>query len=94
MKKRELVQLLEEDGIIEKHRSGWYRTVSYEDILKTASTLLMREGFTTTLDVKTDLRDRGYWVTQGYVSEVMDSLQSVGVLKYIDNGTYRKYYIA
>lgn len=94
MKKKELIQLLLNEGTIERHQSGWYKTVTRDDIISAVNLMLLTDDFTTTLDVKNFLRERGYWVVQQDVSEVMDMLYSSGILKYLDNGTYRNYYFA
>jgi hypothetical protein len=47
-----------------------------DDIERTFKKLIEEDGSTTTLDVKNDLRARGYWVKQSEVSTVLDAIVS------------------
>ena len=57
-------------------------------ILDAAST-----GTTTTLDVKRELRDRGYWAVQSDVSFLMDQIASASGWPWWDLGGFRLYAI-
>lgn len=48
-------------------------------------------GTTTTLDVKRELRDRGYWAVQSDVSFLMDQIASASGWPWWDMGGFRLY---
>jgi len=52
----------------------------------TAQKQIDQEGYTTTLDVKNELRAAGYWATQDAVSQIMDELANEGVYHWEDSG--------
>ncbi|MGM9507006.1 hypothetical protein ACS5NO_04750 [Larkinella sp. GY13] len=57
-----------------------------------ATTLILAEGSTTTLDVKTYLRNRGYEAYQAVVSKLLFLVAQREKWAVNDNGTYRVYY--
>lgn len=64
-----------------------------QKIQETALSLITKNGSTTTLDIKTELRKLyplEMWV-QKVVSEVLDQYQDDVGLECLDNGTYRTY---
>lgn len=59
-----------------------------------ATTLILAEGSTTTLDVKNHLRNRGYRAYQAEVSTWLFAVAQQEKWAINDNGTYRVYYFA
>ena len=57
-----------------------------------ATTLILAEGSTTTLGVKTHLRNRGYEAYQAVVSKLLFLVAEQEKWAVNDNGTYRVYY--
>ncbi|GAB3931007.1 hypothetical protein [Larkinella terrae] len=57
-----------------------------------ATTLILAEGSTTTLDVKNHLRKRGYRAYQADVSDLLFAVAQQENWAINDNGTYRVYY--
>lgn len=57
-----------------------------------ATTLIMAEGSTTTLDVKNHLRNRGYLAYQSDVSTRLFEVAQQENWAINDNGTFRVYY--
>lgn len=92
MKRKELIRQLEAEGVVEKHDSGWYRVVTDIEVAVAVNWMLLSHRYTTTLDVKNHLRERGFWATQDHISQAMDRMHQAGVLNYLDNGTFRQYY--
>lgn len=55
-------------------QTGIKPVAEYSDIVDTFEKMIGETGSTTTLDVKRDLRDRGFWVKQADVSEALDRI--------------------
>ena len=55
--------------------------------------LICRNGNTTTLDIKNELRDRGYWAQQGEVSSLMNEIYDKEGWDFTTNGMHRIYFI-
>lgn len=92
MKRKELVRQLENEGLVERHESGWYRVTTEADVASAVNWMLLTQQYTTTLEVKNFLRNRGFWAIQADISRAMDKMYQAGVLDYLDNGTFRQYY--
>lgn len=69
------------------------KTLTKDDIKFVAIELLQSDMTVTNLDVKYDLRKRGYFATQNAIAKIMDELSLEGIFGYIYNGTYRSYFI-
>lgn len=88
---RGILNVLLADGVICIHDGATYLAATPKVILDTAVRLIQSAGNTTTLDVKQCLRTCNYWVTQSDVSHALDMAQQLGLLSFVDNGTYRVY---
>lgn len=85
--------------------STYTATEFYNDLVLAAAIRLIKEnGFTTTLDIKNELRVRHACIdmgntsirpiiTQDIVSNAMSFLADNSYFSYTDNGTYRTYYL-
>ena len=62
-------------------------------VIDTALELITKNGKTTNLEIKKALRNNDYFATQGKVSVMMDSLFDGNGLEFVNNGTYREYYL-
>lgn len=69
------------------------KTLDIFAVRKIAFDLILEFGYTTTLDVKTALRNSNYSATQNQVSSIMDYLWEEGILDFDYNGKFRIYYI-
>ena len=67
------------------------RTLTPETVLNTAIALMHTHGTTTTLEVKTQLRNDGHWALQADVSLLMDQLARREGWHYQSTGRYRIY---
>ena len=67
------------------------QTLTKKIVQDVGTHLIESNGSTTTLDVKQELRNQGYWAVQHEISTFMSQLADDGVFKYTDNGTYRTY---
>lgn len=67
------------------------KSLSQEAVRQMAESLMLLNGFTTTLDVKMALREQGYAALQADVSAYMDELAAELEWYYQYNGTYRIY---
>lgn len=70
-----------------------YQVVTYADVESTARKLIEKNGETTTLDVKNNLRDQGFFAVQSDISRFMDQVaNSVSEIEWNDTGGHRIYY--
>ena len=67
------------------------QSLSHEAVRQMAESLMLLNGFTTTLDVKMALREQGYKALQAEVSSFMDELAAELEWYFQFNGTYRVY---
>lgn len=71
------------------------KSFTNNDVLVAAQKLIETNGSTTTLDVKNELRDQGFWAIQDDVAREMDVLENAGLLVHDDGaasaGWYRTY---
>jgi hypothetical protein len=75
-----------------RKRQNQYRTVTKDAIREVADLLIRRDTSTTTLDLKLELRRRGFWAQQRQVSQVMIDLADEGCFTFTSNGIYRTYF--
>lgn len=68
------------------------KTVTLGDVQKVAQDLITANGNTTTLEVKRELRNQGFFAIQNEVSSAMDYLNQSGILDFTNNGMWRTYY--
>lgn len=68
------------------------KSLTLLDVSTVAVELITKNGSTTTLDVKQELRNQGFYATQEKVSAIMDELNSYGTLGFTTNGSWRTYY--
>lgn len=62
-----------------------------QDVLNVATKLIKKNGQTTTLEVKQELRNQRFWAVQADVSGVMDALAESGLLEHNFGAPYRTY---
>lgn len=67
------------------------QVIDKTDVLNAAKALIDTDGFTTTLDVKRELRAQSLWALQRDVSSLMEELYEDGTLEFDDLGTHRSY---
>ena len=70
------------------------QTLTKKIVQDVGTHLIESNGSTTTLDVKQELRNQGYWAVQHEISTFMSQLADDGVFEYTDNGTYRIYQLS
>ncbi|WP_111626898.1 hypothetical protein [Larkinella arboricola] len=70
------------------------KKITRQAVCLAATTLILAEGSTTTLDVKNHLRNRGYRAYQAEVSTWLFAVAQQQNWAINDNGTYRVYYFA
>ncbi|RRA99741.1 hypothetical protein [Larkinella rosea] len=68
------------------------KKINQQAVRMAATTLILAEGSTTTLDVKIHLRKRGYQAYQSDVSDLLFAVAQGENWAMNDNGTYRVYY--
>ncbi len=68
------------------------KKVTLESVRSTATTLILAQGVTTTLDVKRALRHRRYWARQADISQKLIRVALREGWSVNDNGTFRVYY--
>jgi len=71
-----------------------YSTVTKDAVRDVAEDLMRSNDTTTTLDVKTELRNRGYWATQPEVSKFLRELADEKDYDFTTNGIYNVYSFA
>lgn len=64
-------------------------TLSKQDVKDIAEDLMNTNGSTTTLEVKMELRSRGFWATQADVRDFMDEISEEADYDVQQNGAYR-----
>lgn len=69
------------------------KSLTSSDVLSVATELISKNGSTTTLEVKLELRNRGFYATQKEVSSTMDGLDLLGKLSFTNNGVWRTYFM-
>ena len=68
------------------------KRINRQAVRMAATTLMLAEGSTTTLDVKNRLRKQGYLAQQADVSKWLFAVARQEKWAINDNGTYRVYY--
>lgn len=68
------------------------KKITRQAVRMAATTLILAEGSTTTLDVKNHLRSRGYQAFQADVSRLLFAVAQREKWAVNDNGTFRVYY--
>jgi hypothetical protein len=71
-----------------------YRPLTKTAVKDTADSLLKQHTSATTLDIKSALRQQGFWAQQHEISHLMAELADEGVYSFTFNGTYRTYFAA
>jgi len=69
-----------------------YKTLDREDVREAFLRLLDQKGTITSLDVKQDLRDQGFWAAQADVANHLYWICDEEQKPFTFNGTYRTYY--
>jgi len=72
---------------------GTKKQLTTKDVKNVAVLLMKMNGNTTTLEVKTELRENNYFATQEDVSEAMMELSEDLSWYFHDNGTFRTYFL-
>lgn len=67
------------------------KTLTKADVFDVASDLIEQNGSTTTLDIKTELRNRGFFAKQADVSELMIEVCQEEGYTFTFNGVHRVY---
>lgn len=67
------------------------KTISLNDVIVVAADLMVKNGQTTTLEVKNELRNNGFKAFQVEVSQLMDTAKSSENWDVNDNGIHRTY---
>lgn len=70
------------------------KTLTKEDVKLVAMELLQNDMTITNLNIKYELRKKGYFATQNAIAKTMDELSREGNFDYSYNGTYRSYFLA
>lgn len=68
------------------------KALNKEIVKIVAENLMLENGTTTTLEVKTKLREKNYFALQSDVSVMLDHISQEEGWNYGDNGTYRTYH--
>jgi hypothetical protein len=69
-----------------------YLQLSENDVNDVMIQLLDKNEKTTSMEVKEELRNRGYWATQAIIGPTMQKIADVNGIVFDFNGTYRTYY--
>jgi hypothetical protein len=69
-----------------------YNQLSQSDVETVVNELIDKNGSTTSLEVKEELRNRGFWATQAIVGVAMREIADSGSIPWDFNGRYRTYY--
>jgi len=69
------------------------KTITKDDVKNVAVEFLQNEMLVTNLDIKNDLRTRGFFVTQQAVAKNMNELHLEGLFGFSFNGIYRSYFL-
>ena len=92
MTKDTVINALLQTNFIEAVDGELYWVADDFSVLIAARTDIMKNGVTTTLDIKNALRQRGYWVEQWYVSEVMQRFSERGMFSWAPSGDGYNFY--
>lgn len=68
-------------------------TLTKDDIKFVATELLKNDMIITNLDIKNELRKKGYFATQNSIAKAMNEFSLAGIFGYTFNGTYRSYFL-
>lgn len=68
-----------------------YKTLTRDDIQDVFEELLATNGHTTSMEVKEELRKKGYWATQQVVGPALQELAAENEIDFSFNGRYREY---
>lgn len=69
-----------------------YKTLEQDNIEEVFDELLAKNGQATSLEVKEELRNRGFWATQKVVGTSLRTIADAKGCDWDFNGTYRTYY--
>jgi len=69
------------------------KMLSKEIVKIVAENHLLEFGKTTSLDVKNDLRNKGFYAVQSDVSSYLDTIAYEESWRYVDNGKFRVYHL-
>lgn len=69
-----------------------YTTLQITDVERVATELLAKNGKTTNLEIKNQLRAEGFWAIQSAVAVSMYVITELNGWHWVFNGTYRTYY--
>ena len=67
------------------------KTLTNDVVFQTAKEIIATKGYTTTLDVKNELRNQGYWATQHQVSGILFAEYASNGLDFSQAGDHRQY---
>lgn len=73
------------------NKSTSMKNLTSDVVFQTAKNLISQNGFTTTLDVKNELRTQGYWATQHQVSKMLFADYASEGLDFVQTGDHRQY---
>jgi hypothetical protein len=69
-----------------------YQNLDRADVESVMNDLLNKNGQTTSLEVKEELRNRGFWATQAVVGTTLQEIAEDNDVPFDFNGVYRTYY--
>lgn len=67
------------------------KSLTIDDVKNVALDLISKNGSTTNLDIKNELRNQGFYATQTEISEIMDNEHAGWGLTFSFNGMFRTY---